>query len=100
MDVVPEFPSAPDASPTEIAGFTIRRSRPFTHAKPRARYFALCAATHFPPTWMQTTRLPIRSETPFVHASTAVGALNTAVFDGCHVAADAVAANTAAATGA
>src|SRR5947208_2754558 len=33
------------------------------------RYFALCAATHFPPTWMQTTFPRIRSETPFRHAA-------------------------------
>jgi hypothetical protein len=29
--VVPEFPSAPEVSPIEIATFLTRRSRPFTH---------------------------------------------------------------------
>src|SRR5436305_13039215 len=96
MDVVPEFPSAADTSPTEIAGLTIRRKRPFTQAKPRARYFALCPATHLPPTWMQTTRPRMRSETPFVQAR--VTCLTPAVSARYPVAAGADAVSTAAAS--
>jgi hypothetical protein len=73
MVVAPEFPSSAEASPMEMAGFVMRRSRPLTHVKPRARYFELCAARHFPPTWTQTTRPSIRSETPFVQRFPASG---------------------------
>jgi hypothetical protein len=53
--------------------FLRRDSRLLTHVKPRARYAALCAARHLPPTWMQTVRPPIRSETPLTHRAAAAG---------------------------
>jgi hypothetical protein len=72
--VTPEFPSATEASSTEMTTFLMCRNWPLVHVKLWARYFPLCAATHLPPGRMQTVRPPIRSETPLQPAAVRVAA--------------------------